>query len=64
MASDAIIVLPGEIIVYILEDKRLSLADVVHFSLACKSLYKIVNGSNKLWKTKFFQRYINCYLKT
>ncbi|KAK1133940.1 hypothetical protein K0M31_011727 [Melipona bicolor] len=57
MASDTIIVLPGEIIVYILEDKRLSLADIVHFSLACKSLYKIVNESNKLWKTKFFKRW-------
>ncbi|KAK9301059.1 hypothetical protein QLX08_006403 [Tetragonisca angustula] len=57
MASDTIIVLPGEIIVYILEDKRLSLADIVHFSLTCKSLYKIVNGSNKLWKTKFFKRW-------
>ncbi|XP_043512452.1 F-box only protein 21-like [Frieseomelitta varia] len=57
MASDTIIVLPGEIIVYILEDKRLSLADIVHFGLTCKSLYKIVNGSNKLWKTKFFKRW-------
>lgn len=58
MSSDAIIVLPGEVIVHILEDERLSFSDIVHFSLSCRSLYKIVNENNKLWKTKFFQRYI------
>ncbi|XP_071855753.1 F-box only protein 21 isoform X2 [Bombus fervidus] len=57
MSSDAIIVLPGEVIVYILEDKRLSVSDVLHFSSTCRSLYKIVNENNKLWKTKFFQRW-------
>ncbi|XP_068970232.1 F-box only protein 21-like [Bombus flavifrons] len=57
MSSDAIIVLPGEVIVYILEDKRLSFSDVVHFSSTCRSLYKIVNENNRLWKTKFFQRW-------
>lgn len=57
MSSDAIIALPGEVILYILEDKRLSFSDVVHFSSTCRSLYKIVNENNKLWKTKFFQRW-------
>lgn len=57
MASDAIISLPGEIIVYILEDKLLDFSDVINFSSTCKSLYKIVNENNKLWKTKFFQRW-------
>lgn len=55
MASDAIILLPEEIIVYILEDKRLSFLDVVNFSSTCKNMYKLVNNDNKLWKTKFFQ---------
>lgn len=59
MASDAIISLPGEIIVYILEDKLIDFSDVINFSSTCKSLYKIVNENNKLWKTKFFQRYLS-----
>ena len=57
MASNAITSFPEEIIVYILEDKRLNFCDVVNFSSTCKHLYKIVNDSNKLWKTKFFQRW-------
>ncbi|KOC67221.1 F-box only protein 21 [Habropoda laboriosa] len=57
MASDAIILLPEEIIVCILEVKRLGFLDVVNFSLSCKNLYKLVNNNNKLWKTKFFQRW-------
>ncbi|XP_017752316.1 PREDICTED: F-box only protein 21-like [Eufriesea mexicana] len=57
MASDAIILLPAEIIVCILEDKSLDFSDVANFSLTCRSLYKIVNESNKLWKIKFFQRW-------
>lgn len=57
MSSDALIVLPAEVIVYILEDKGLGFSDVIHFSSTCRSMYKIVHGNNKLWKTKFFQRW-------
>ncbi|XP_012142186.1 F-box only protein 21 isoform X2 [Megachile rotundata] len=57
MACDAMTSLPEEIVVYILEDKRLNFLDVINFSLSCKHLHKIVNDSNKLWKNKFFQRW-------
>lgn len=60
MASDTIISLPAEIIVYILEDRQLGFSDVINFSSTCKHLYKIVrnNNNNKLWERKFFQRYV------
>lgn len=64
MASDAIISLPEEMIVCILEDNRLGFSDVVNFGLTCKNLYKIVNDNNQVWKTKFFQRYIYLLLRT
>ncbi|XP_076626553.1 F-box only protein 21 [Colletes latitarsis] len=57
MASDAIILLPGEIIICILEDKQLDFLDVINFSSTCRNLYKIVNDNNQLWKKKFFQRW-------
>ncbi|CAL7947557.1 unnamed protein product [Xylocopa violacea] len=57
MASNAIISLPSEVIMYILENKQLELSDVINFSSTCKTLRAIVNESNKLWKTKFFQRW-------
>ncbi|XP_076756126.1 F-box only protein 21 [Xylocopa sonorina] len=57
MASDTIISLPSEVIVHILEDKRLELSDVINFGSTCKTLRAVVNENNKLWKTKFFQRW-------
>ena len=56
MASDTIISLPAEIIVYILEGRELGFSDVINFSSTCKHLYKIVRNNNKLWERKFFQR--------
>ena len=57
MASDTIISLPAEIIVYILEGRQLGFSDVINFSSTCKHLYKIVRNNNKLWERKFFQRW-------
>ncbi|KAG7209068.1 hypothetical protein KM043_015223 [Ampulex compressa] len=49
--------LPGEVIQYILEDKRLLFSDILRFGLTCKHLYKAVTENNNLWRTKFFQRW-------
>ncbi|XP_076232627.1 F-box only protein 21 isoform X2 [Calliopsis andreniformis] len=57
MASDTVVSLPEEVIVYILEDSRLGFWDVNNFGSTCKHLYKIVRDSNKLWRTKLYQRW-------
>lgn len=50
--------LPCEVLDQILENEDLQIIDIVNFSLACKHLYWTVTESNKLWKTKFLQRFI------
>ncbi|XP_015606754.1 F-box only protein 21 [Cephus cinctus] len=58
MAADVLITfLPGEVIEYILEDANICIPDVVRFALTCKQLHRVVTTSNKLWRTKFFQRW-------
>jgi hypothetical protein len=57
MAADVLVWnLPNEILEYILQSDVLSTVDVCNFGLTCRKLRNLVNGSNKLWKTKFFQR--------
>ncbi|XP_015440165.1 PREDICTED: F-box only protein 21-like [Dufourea novaeangliae] len=57
MANDAMNSLPSEIVVCILEDKRLGFFDVINLGSTCRNLHRIVNNNNKLWRTKFFQRW-------
>ncbi|XP_017882457.1 F-box only protein 21-like [Ceratina calcarata] len=57
MASDAIILLPWEIIVHILEDTQLGFTDVINFGSTCTTFNKIINSSNNLWRAKFFQKW-------
>jgi F-box protein 21 len=49
--------LPNEILEYILQSEVLSTVDVCNFGLTCRKFRNLVSGSNKLWKTKFFQRW-------
>jgi hypothetical protein len=57
MASDVVIsYLPNEILEYILQNEVLSVVDVCNFGSTCRKFRNLVSGSNKLWKTKFFQR--------
>ncbi|EFN86850.1 F-box only protein 21 [Harpegnathos saltator] len=49
--------LPDDVICLILEDKNISIKDVVNFSLTCKLFYTTVNNNNALWRRKFFQRW-------
>ncbi|XP_043281812.1 F-box only protein 21-like [Venturia canescens] len=49
--------LPCEVLDQILENEDLQITDVVNFSLTCKHLYWTVSESNKLWRTKFLQRW-------
>jgi hypothetical protein len=48
--------LPNEILEYILQSEVLSTADVCNFGSTCRKFRNLVSGSNKVWKTKFFQR--------
>lgn len=58
MAEDVLITfMPNEVIELILENEELTIQDTVNFALSCKHLQRIVLGSNKLWRTKFFMRY-------
>ncbi|XP_058797547.1 F-box only protein 21-like isoform X2 [Phymastichus coffea] len=58
MAEDVLITfMPNEVIELIMENDELSIQDTVNFSLSCKHLHRIVFGSNKLWRTKFFMRW-------
>ena len=50
--------LPHEVLELILEDPDLSIETVLNLALSCKHLYRVVRTSNKLWKTKFFQRLV------
>jgi hypothetical protein len=54
--SVLILYLPNEIVEYILESEVISAEDVCNFGSTCTKFRKLVNSSNKLWKTKFFQR--------
>jgi hypothetical protein len=59
MASDVLIsYLPNEVLEYILESDIISVADVCNFGSTCTKFRSLVSGSNKLWKTKFLQRYV------
>ncbi|XP_023014893.1 F-box only protein 21 [Leptinotarsa decemlineata] len=49
--------LPVEIIEKILIYSRVSIEDVVHFSMTCHHFYDIVMNSNKIWKTKLFHKW-------
>ena len=55
-AGMSVLYLPNEILEYILQSEVLSTVDVCNFGLTCKKFRNLVSGSNKLWKTKFFQR--------
>ncbi|XP_076290805.1 F-box only protein 21 [Lasioglossum baleicum] len=57
MTSDIVDLLPSEIIVRILEDKQLGFSDVINLASTCKSLHKIIDNDNILWRTKYFQRW-------
>jgi hypothetical protein len=57
MASEVLIVcLPVEVLEYILESKVISAEDVCNFGSTCTKFRKLINSSNKLWRTKFSQR--------
>ncbi|CAG9854707.1 unnamed protein product [Phyllotreta striolata] len=49
--------LPVEVIEEILINEKVSIQDVVHFSLTCTHFYQVVTNSNKIWKTKFHQKW-------
>ncbi|KAJ8920050.1 hypothetical protein NQ315_011703 [Exocentrus adspersus] len=49
--------LPVEIIEKILVNRKISIEDVVHFSLTCHHFHNIVMNSNKIWKTKLFEKW-------
>ncbi|CAG9827376.1 unnamed protein product [Diabrotica balteata] len=49
--------LPVEVIENILTFKKISIEDVVHFSLTCHYFHNIVTNNNKIWKTKLFQKF-------
>ncbi|XP_066596106.1 F-box only protein 21-like [Prorops nasuta] len=49
--------LPCELISYILEDVNIAVSDIAHFSMVCKHLHHVVTSQNKLWRTKYFQRW-------
>jgi len=48
--------LPDEIIAAILENKNISVEDIVNLKSMCKKLQHLT-FSTKFWKKKFFQRY-------
>ena len=56
--DDLVSFLPNEIIELILENKTLSIRDVAKFALTSKHFLRTVFESNRLWKTKFFQRFV------
>ncbi|XP_063225966.1 F-box only protein 21-like [Bacillus rossius redtenbacheri] len=49
--------LPVEIVENILQNDSLTFKDVVNFSSTCRRFREIVNGSNKVWKKTFFQKW-------
>ncbi|PSN50252.1 F-box only protein 21 [Blattella germanica] len=58
MASDVLITfLPNEILEYILQTDSLTAVDVCNFGSTCSKFRIITTNSNKLWKTKFEQRW-------
>ncbi|XP_015124343.1 F-box only protein 21 isoform X1 [Diachasma alloeum] len=58
MAPDVLMsFLPCEVIDYILESNNIKIKDVINFGMTCKHMYRSVTNSNKLWRTKFFQRW-------
>jgi hypothetical protein len=63
MASDVLIsYLPNEVLEYILESDIISAADVCNFGSTCTKFRNVVSSSNKLWKTKFLQRYVSAII--
>uniref|UniRef100_A0A1B6E1X2 Hemimethylated DNA-binding domain-containing protein n=1 Tax=Clastoptera arizonana TaxID=38151 RepID=A0A1B6E1X2_9HEMI len=57
MAEDVLIIyFPNEVLEHILEDKNLFHNDIYNFGLTCSKFRKVLD-SNKLWKTKFQQRW-------
>lgn len=60
MAEDVLITcLPDEVTELILENSQLTIRDVSRFGLTCRHLQRTVFASNKLWRAKFFQRYVH-----
>lgn len=58
MASDVLVsYLPNEVLEYILESDIISATDVCNFGSTCTKFKNLVSSSNKLWKTKFLQRW-------
>ncbi|XP_056630248.1 F-box only protein 21-like [Diorhabda sublineata] len=49
--------LPVEVIENILTFSKISVQDVVNFSLTCRYFYNVVTKNNKIWKTKLFQKW-------
>nr|CAI5841008.1 unnamed protein product [Callosobruchus analis] len=49
--------LPVEIIEKVLISPKISVEDMIHFSLTCHHFQNIVMNSNKIWKTKLFQKW-------
>ncbi|KAG5871872.1 hypothetical protein JTB14_033878 [Gonioctena quinquepunctata] len=49
--------LPIEIIEKILTHSKVSIEDVVNFSMTCHHFHDIVMNSNMIWKTKLFQKW-------
>lgn len=49
--------LPVEVIENILTFSKISVQDVVNFSLTCHYFYNVVTKNNKIWKTKLFQKW-------
>ncbi|KAJ8976442.1 hypothetical protein NQ317_016061 [Molorchus minor] len=49
--------LPVEIVEKILTNPKISIEDIVRFSLTCQHFQNVVMNSNKIWKTKFFQKW-------
>jgi hypothetical protein len=63
MASDVVIsYLPNEVLEYILESDIISAVDVCNFGSTCTKFRNLVSSNNKLWKTKFLQRYVSAVI--